>query len=1537
MWTGDGAPPQIYVVHQPNTVNALYYPESHIIIFYDGVFKRFNYAEIISGFIAHELTHSVKDRDVLPSNLVASIGRQRLGEVRADLEPLELLDKKGINPYGCLVSLMMIRYEQSKSRLSSIFIDPAHGRTIYRVANILDLLRFPNFANLSLSLTPLKIPKTAWQEYTKDTDLWQDYNQLDFGRMTFLIRRYWSAQSKEDNVDLFRLEANSLDRLESSLPTALIQDNNPRLVARTLLYCLLPTEIHPYAPDKNKQEYANRLATQLIKAWSKDESDFAKLVRLFSHKDLVNLGLDQSPKASRLLSQVVATWFKKGQIGDREKQKMIANALDKLHQPNLRIAIITAPLDSWQDHTPESIQTYFETYSSLIIPEAGLDIEDLLLFSDIGPLRPEERATRQKNLEEVNKIIKARQLYLASKRQTDWLSYLTLVQKWHNRFDQFTLDETAETNIEEFDYPDELTESKQRTILQDWPTRETEMFWQDNNGKDEVWNLLTNLDHNMKQRWLITDAARTLSYMIINSDFKAREDIDIKIKDAILPKSLQQVDFNLLAASVPTKSDYLVAVQDYLKRLDLQALEPEEANQIKQMIQSGPDQAKQAGFPIGWKIKPVDWNQIPLMAKLMFYAHLPQLSRQPQNILHLADLPLHSFRLGRTDVDTKQRFPFLENLDDDPSQLWLQGLDNLLNQIEAGDKSTKTLESLFVWACLADQSMIVFNLAPQIFKKLVTRLPFDRALAMLKKYQHYPFSLLQPAFKALSETGERSVAELSSLFNFVHHQIALTLESNQTMGKMALLDNFFGLSHTFESKEIQAAGRTIIRPDLNPQAFFEAIINPDADGLIDYIWPRWFYGGIIADYRDFDPSRLIQDLHRIGNRPNQLIHSIATSFNYTPFKDVFNGFSQAGDGFRLFLLRKLLLGEGSSDGLWASADGRRQSLASLFAQTGGSGNSEIETLLEAAAQETSQTDLYVMLAPYLVSRSLRLNLESVDWWQVAKRKGPEIITNMKLKIESLSSKLGRQVFIEELEQLLNSRKNKPNPKTDDSGNPPALNQKEKLRILTYQHLNKLPGNKRQKETDNLGRKLIEFIFSLKTYQLITGGQLEQPQINKAISYYIYQLSAEALDEDKIANKIGQLIDKTIQPPKLSKRLMPQSTYDRLFDLFKSETSTASPPKEYKDNWELLIDIAEHSGAVGTRLLQRLPYLVTPPPHILERIHQAQDNAPGALRAQVAQIINQAAEISPELKDIIGRMTLSEKAGGGSIVSVYPVRLADDNQTYALGVTNPNAGFWTQMLVGALERVFQRAAAISSDEKRKSLYQTLAWFGSQIGLWIEDELNDPGRYESQFHQDNNDFAINDWTIKVPQSEITGLPNIRLETWAPGQTLVNQPPTADAAMAIFINWLGQINRMGPYHSDVHPGNFKVDEENRDIYILDRRNPGFITDKEKALFISMITLAQNGQWKKITNVFIDLVADRLGQPVSPQIRQKVIAAIEAKSQTKQFKVEDFFTIVTELYHHGISTPYQLVLLIDALNRFDDWFKQAGVPLNQLMASFA
>lgn len=263
--------------------------------------------------------------------------------------------------------------------------------------------------------------------------------------------------------------------------------------------------------------------------------------------------------------------------------------------------------------------------------------------------------------------------------------------------------------------------------------------------------------------------------------------------------------------------------------------------------------------------------------------------------------------------------------------------------------------------------MIVFNLAPQIFKELVTRLPFDKALAMLKKYQHYPFSILQPAFKALSETGEGTVAELSSLFDFAHHQVALTLEPNQTMGKIALLDSFFGLLHTIRESKTKIAGWVITKPDLNPWAFFEAIINPDPDRFIDYIWSRWFYGGIIADYQNFDPSRLMHSLYRIGDRRNYLIHSIATSFNYTPFKDVFNGFSQAGDGFRLFLLRKLLLGESSSDGLWASADGRRQSLASLFVQTGGIDNAKIETLLEAAAQETSQTDLYVILAPYLVS------------------------------------------------------------------------------------------------------------------------------------------------------------------------------------------------------------------------------------------------------------------------------------------------------------------------------------------------------------------------------------------------------------------------------------------------------------------------------------------------------------------------------------------------------------------------------------------
>ncbi len=208
--------PQLVIVHDNNDHTA--FATKGCVVVGDSMIKELEYEEELDALLAHELTH-IKRGHILNNSddsQISRLGRVRVQELEADSLPIQLMDKKGINPWG-IVSLINRFSEVSQTsqeeqptrrhpRRPSItpkIGDIEHGSLADRRVNIEELLRVSDTVNLSPGgLTPIRLQKKDLQAFTTDKQRLEIYDQLGTQEQKQFILRQRSRTENQDSKTL---------------------------------------------------------------------------------------------------------------------------------------------------------------------------------------------------------------------------------------------------------------------------------------------------------------------------------------------------------------------------------------------------------------------------------------------------------------------------------------------------------------------------------------------------------------------------------------------------------------------------------------------------------------------------------------------------------------------------------------------------------------------------------------------------------------------------------------------------------------------------------------------------------------------------------------------------------------------------------------------------------------------------------------------------------------------------------------------------------------------------------------------------------------------------------------------------------------------------------------------------------------------------------------------------------------------------------------------------------------------------------------
>ncbi len=286
--------------------------------------------------------------------------------------------------------------------------------------------------------------------------------------------------------------------------------------------------------------------------------------------------------------------------------------------------------------------------------------------------------------------------------------------------------------------------------------------------------------------------------------------------------------------------------------------------------------------------------------------------------------------------------------------------------------------------------------------------------------------------------------------------------------------------------------------------------------------------------------------------------------------------------------------------------------------------------------------------------------------------------------------------------------------------------------------------------------------------------------------------------------------------------------------------------------ELALLVGKRSGALGTRMLQLAGQYFEIPQAYRERYAEVYDNMKGQTRLQAFNLLEREARYAPEIADLLSEVERFEgRLGGGSLVTVYGVTLRDGSRE-VLGVRNPNAEFHVRRIADMLQNGLDKTVEAHQDEPNLQLAQSLLVDAVE---WIRDELNDTTfeAKDSLFRAENDTRGTeanfskgrSGYDLKVPYTKPTGSLWVRREEYIPGEnlnrlTISDEAPTdinsgviarddyKDAISLLVRNYMHQMMRGSVAHSDIHPGNFRITPDNKELVVFDRYNLIPITDE-------------------------------------------------------------------------------------------------------------
>jgi len=347
--------------------------------------------------------------------------------------------------------------------------------------------------------------------------------------------------------------------------------------------------------------------------------------------------------------------------------------------------------------------------------------------------------------------------------------------------------------------------------------------------------------------------------------------------------------------------------------------------------------------------------------------------------------------------------------------------------------------------------------------------------------------------------------------------------------------------------------------------------------------------------------------------------------------------------------------------------------------------------------------------------------------------------------------------------------------------------------------------------------------------------------------------------------------------------------------------------------EFIVEGAKNLGAPGVRFLQLLGQYIEVPEDFQREFSKVYDSVFGQSKLAAYILLEREWDsFKTEVKEI------GDSVGGGSLMTVYEIFM-NDGQKEVVKVLNPNVEYHTEESFEVIKTTIE---ALAREDKS---YNTALQIIDDIKKWIINDINFENFLEKdrQFYENNNGFTNgNKYSIKVPQSN--GIENkfYKREEYIDGINLTRPDELAakghdlkGIVSVIASDYMSQI-ASGLVHSDVHPGNYRITEDNL-VAILDRN---YVLELDPEDMMLLYGLATSKDTENKLNTLISYLS-HYNERITLDFRGQLGQIMDTESGMEQLS-----SVVRYIRKSKMNLPLKISLMIKNMMALNSLSKSVG-----------
>ncbi|MES2971748.1 MAG: AarF/UbiB family protein [Patescibacteria group bacterium] len=1526
--------PELIVVRDGEDDVTAYSTPGYLVIG-SGILKKLEHQEEIDGLLAHELTHEAHEhvaRGQAKAGYFERVGHARASEFEADMRPLELLDRKGINPWG-IVSLFN-RFEATKKeapveperphagRKPAVpkirTEDVEHGSISDRRVNVEEILRIADVRNLAPGgLTPLAFEEQDFNSFQRDTDLIAGYGTLGTDDKRRLVVRQLKSTLKAPESE----RQAALD-----LASKFIEEIAPDLGApdKELAVTLLDKSLLPKKLSAGGPFYSvlkSLLNIEQVDTTAPTPTDIiSSLERILDHEGLQKHRI--SPENRRIIEagaeilsdsisahQIVppvrdfCELIKKFAAAQRGTEDDLWVAALRVCLADSRSQVAREYIMAAADHTPTSSTIIDpELYTTGQVIGEGSELKSEEIFFLVLSL---EKQRINRALQEHGDVVELLQTAGSFGSNLGYTSEYDAYGDSNYSPDTNTIQQSEEPNGISIRLQEELSSISPAELLDLVRVHRKSGVLQnisDRRFADVLWEEINRYEQDDPDR------PQNPASMILDK---------ASLKEGLALVSLLASKHHLINFANKRFETEVMPITEYIDNKEFAVAAKIFLRHMKTIIGVNKNLAE-LGFENSWEVNQADFAQMPAVQMTAFRLIAGLVSnRNVSQALRIAELvPLPSIdELGKT-------------ADSDIYGQWEQAVNKLIQ------KDTQKPEELMLLAVLTASSPNLhdrIDLPPRILQKLVEMLSFEDAVDFVcDGMPALPRPLFFEALSDLIETRAHTPEEFAYLSQRIGARLHSFIDQQSSgIGKASLVDGI--LLPNYGEKDMVSERKVGIKHDtvrgLEATQLLLAMLSTvrDDSQLQRYMLSRWWTlmrtnRTIIpanADTEDdFDPTTVISDLAEIFKvediawmrgdhkqaRRDHWANSVPDQHSgYKPFQEVLDSAYRSGVGHKYYVLRKLLLDE-EYGVLRSDSDSSLlidKFLDNWLADPNDESAQFVRESLGSLVAVTNPELLYQHLYPLLMDIVLLPPEEQTD-------------------TKTFASELARQLFDDFLARGILGDMKPDGPEAISTL--AALDQKVRCLVTG------------QAQVSQTTQQRIEYAV-LKRYQLeiksVKDNAAEADLLRHTIRSEVQQMLEQ--EQTRLIEIQGQSVSMASISHALRTRFAPETT-----SVLEGKRMSAL---------DLLFTLGERSGSLGTRMLQLGGMYFDMPEEQREKFAHVYDDMKGQTRLQAWRILEREAAAFPAVQSLFDNLVeLKPRIGGGSLMTVYEAVDTQGNRE-AIAIKNPNIEYQVGKLVVVLDRMLEDLQLKRADEYRIGLVRSLL---VDVAEWINDELADPTfEIKDEQFRASNDFrnggyrpAKNRYQVMVPKSVPTGTRWVRREKYIEGHNLsgfevveqesnipegkINGADYKEAISLLVHNYVYQLTETGLVHSDVHPGNFRITADNKSLAVFDRYNLLEFSESERGMLKQVLRTVATGDTTAGMNGMVNFI---LSLPDNSQTDHALVRQVvdQATAQASDL-AESGPKVLLALKQNGVRVPIKYTLVMKNILSLQRLSKRAG-----------